>query len=78
MRKKQQELGKAAPLSLHDRVKKHIFQYTFPGNIREMENLIARLYVVSEERVIPYDLPPRLLQFGNPHPMDSAILGHQP
>ncbi|MEK4923041.1 sigma 54-interacting transcriptional regulator [Cytobacillus sp. FSL R5-0569] len=44
---------------LHNDVKKFLYHYQWPGNIRELANLIERLVIVSQESIITMnDLPP--------------------
>ena len=39
-----------------------LLNYSYPGNIREMENIITKLYVFKEEQVEKTDLPAELNQ----------------
>jgi len=40
-----------------------LYQYAFPGNVRELQNAIERAYTFAQGSVIePEDLPPRILQ----------------
>lgn len=49
--------------------------YSFPGNIRELENIIERAVILSENGVIsPDDLPPNILQN---RPMIAASTGNE-
>ncbi len=52
-------------LKLPKEIKKIIFDYSFPGNIRELENLIERLYAISEEETKIMDLPKNMFNFDN-------------
>jgi hypothetical protein len=70
VKKKGIELNKAEPLTLSKEVKDYVFRYPFPGNIREMENLIARLYVVSEGKAYIDDLPPTLKALSKSNPLN--------
>ncbi len=41
-----------------------LLQYPFPGNVRELENIVERAVALAEESVLrPQDLPPDLQQF---------------
>lgn len=51
--------------------------YSWPGNIRELENLIERLFITTEEEVITSDAVSQFLRFdvtGKSKPMVTAIL----
>jgi PAS domain S-box-containing protein len=44
---------------------RRLLEYPWPGNIRELENLIERLVITVDERVIqPHHLPPEILAYG--------------
>jgi two-component system, NtrC family, response regulator HydG len=77
VRKKQSELDKATPLQLAKEAQDYILQYPFPGNVREMENLISRFYVVSEGKAIPNDLPGTLRNFNLTSPMSLKSVEKQ-
>ena len=48
---------KARPVS--DELMEVLQKYHWPGNIRELENLIKRYVILGNEEVISADLPPR-------------------
>ncbi|WP_336845542.1 hypothetical protein [Sphingobacterium multivorum] len=48
-------------LVLDKDVERIILNYPFPGNVRELENLIESLYVFSEEKATVESLPSRFL-----------------
>ena len=54
---KKETLKKSAKLTLTTAAKKILLNYGYPGNIRELENLIERLYVFTEGEVSPEDIP---------------------
>ncbi len=54
---------------------KALCRYHFPGNVRELRNLIERLVIMSQGEVIePSDLPPEILSF----PPEEKALGEEP
>jgi len=57
--KKQKELRKEQKLSFSPEAMKLLLAYTFPGNVRELENLIETLYVFSTGTIQPGDIPAR-------------------
>lgn len=59
LKTKKQELKKSAILKLSPVVKQFMINYSWPGNVREMENLIETLYVLNENEVSLSDLPSR-------------------
>ncbi len=62
--KKQKALGKKKKLELTKETLKVLVNYTFPGNFRELENLIEQLYVFSNGIVDSTLLPERLFESG--------------
>jgi transcriptional regulator with PAS, ATPase and Fis domain len=58
--KKKKELRKSKKLQLSAKLREFILSYPFPGNVRELENLVETLYVFHEDRPLtPDDLPAR-------------------
>ena len=50
-----------------------IREYPFPGNVRELSNLVLHLYALCEEPLIaPIDLPPRFQSFAKSPPPDQV------
>lgn len=52
-------------------IKKRILEYPFPGNIREMENLVDRIFAEAHDTVLLEHLPDRILK---PKMQDSLRL----
>lgn len=59
------------PIQLEKALKTKLLSYTYPGNLREMENVVERLYVLAEDGKATIDhLPPRIL---HPPPSQSLL-----
>ncbi|SMO38609.1 RNA repair transcriptional activator RtcR family protein [Fodinibius sediminis] len=54
---KKETLKKSTKLELSKEAKSKLVNYGYPGNIRELENLIERLYVFTEDEVTENDIP---------------------
>lgn len=54
-------LRRPSPLAVDEGCRAAIKRYRFPGNIREMQNLIEYLSVVSEDRATARDLPAEIV-----------------
>ncbi|RFP66911.1 sigma-54-dependent Fis family transcriptional regulator [Hymenobacter lapidiphilus] len=62
---KQRELVKGQPLELSEATRKQLLAYPFPGNIRELANLLETLYVFEPDTLVePGHLPRRLREMG--------------
>jgi DNA-binding NtrC family response regulator len=59
---KRAEFAKPKELKFTKEALTAVLNYTFPGNVRELENMIESLYVFCEEDVNYNDLPKRLRQ----------------
>ena len=59
---KKRQLKKNKKLQLDKAAMEILLNYSYPGNIRELENIISRLYVFNEETVVADVLPKRLSQ----------------
>ena len=59
LKKVRKEFGKPA-LSLNREVQNALFTYSFPGNVRELENLITNIAVFSDSEITITNLPARI------------------
>lgn len=66
---KKKQLGKSKKLQLSKEAMNVLLNYHYPGNIRELENLIARLYVFNDDTVNVENLPEHL----NSRPVDQPL-----
>jgi transcriptional regulator of acetoin/glycerol metabolism len=77
IRKKQIEMKASSPLQFDNEAWKFLVNYHYPGNIREMENLIESLYVFAENRVNVADLPKRLrTKSVSSYLLEDAVMKH--
>ncbi len=60
--KKQRELRKLQILTFDPKAREMLLNYHFPGNIRELENLIETLYVFCDKSVGSADIPVRFTE----------------
>jgi DNA-binding NtrC family response regulator len=67
---KKKQLRKPKKLIIEKDTMEILLNYTYPGNIRELENIISRLYVFNDERVPAEVLPKRLKQAPADQPMN--------
>jgi DNA-binding NtrC family response regulator len=58
--KGKKDLKKPQKLKIDKAAIQLLMDYQFPGNVRELENLVTRLYVFCESIVLPEDLPNRI------------------
>lgn len=70
LRKKKKDLNKSKVLKLSKDAENMLFNYSYPGNIREMENIITKLYIFNEEQVEKTDLPLELNQSNEEKPFN--------
>ena len=53
------------PLELSEACRQHLMAYAYPGNVRELQNIIEHLAIVSDERAEVSHLPHWVLTAGN-------------
>ena len=66
---KKKQLRKPQKLTLTKPALEVLLNYSYPGNVRELENIISRLYVFNDEKVTEEVLPKRLKQEPTEQPM---------
>jgi transcriptional regulator with PAS, ATPase and Fis domain len=71
---KKKELHRPKKLILEKEAQEILLNYTYPGNVRELENIISRLYVFNEERISADVLPKRLKQSSTERPMHMDFI----
>lgn len=74
LKKKKKDLNKSKALRLSKEAEKILVNYTYPGNIREMQNIITKLYVFNEEQVEKKDLPAELNQSNEEKPLNMEYV----
>jgi len=67
---KKRQLKKPIKLQLSKGASEKLLNYSYPGNIRELENIIARLYVYLDDKVEPINLPDRLEENATSQPLN--------
>jgi transcriptional regulator with PAS, ATPase and Fis domain len=67
---KKKQLRKPKKLMIEKNAMEILQNYSYPGNIRELENIISRLYVFNDEKVPAEVLPKRLMQEPSNQPMN--------
>ncbi|UFJ41105.1 sigma-54 dependent transcriptional regulator [Brevibacillus humidisoli] len=69
-----QQMGRK-PLQLTDAVKDTLLRYTWPGNIRELKNIMERIAILQKERFVQIeDLPKELIRLDQKAISDSLTL----
>ncbi len=61
-------------LNFSDSALQALLRYHWPGNVRELQNLIQRLYVMSDQEVIEVSDLPELMRSAVPIPVPDASL----
>jgi len=59
---KKKELKKARQLTLTREALNMLLKYFYPGNVRELENIVESLYVFCDDQVTEKDIPERVRQ----------------
>ncbi len=59
---KQKLFGRNKALQLSSEAKKRILSYSFPGNVRELESLIERFYLLNSSKIEISDFPGRMTE----------------
>jgi DNA-binding NtrC family response regulator len=59
LQKKREELRKQNLIAIETDVRQFLHNYTWPGNIRELENLFETLYIFCDKEVTINDIPER-------------------
>ncbi len=68
IKRKRQLFNTSQRLRLSPEIKEKLLSYPFPGNIRELENVVERLYVLSNDGEVQLkDLPKRILHPSSAH-----------
>jgi transcriptional regulator of acetoin/glycerol metabolism len=60
LEKKRTLFGRTLKLRFEEAARTHLIRYAYPGNVREMENVVENLYVFAGEHVTLEALPDRL------------------
>jgi len=56
-----------------------LFNYTYPGNVRELANIVERLAVTcSHKKITMHDLPEEIIETGNDSPACDGWIKHLP
>jgi transcriptional regulator with PAS, ATPase and Fis domain len=71
---KKRQLKKSKKLQLEKEALEILLNYSYPGNVRQLENIISRLYVFNEETVSADVLPKRLKQVPKDQPMNMEFI----
>ena len=77
LKTKQKELNKKEPLKLNADAESALAEYYFPGNIREMENILESLYVFNNGVINIEDLPKRLSNPVQKSSFDLQTIEHE-
>jgi DNA-binding NtrC family response regulator len=68
--------GRPVP-SLSSEVQRKLLAYDWPGNVRQLENVIERAIALTRDEILPSDLPDQILAFkGTGSPQNDIDLEH--
>lgn len=74
IKRQKSKLRKAKAIKLNPEVQQVLMSYSFPGNIRELENLITRLYIFTDEHLeVNFNLLPNRIKTQK---NDHSLLWH--
>jgi len=65
--------GHRRPVAISPEAMSLLQHYRWPGNIRELQNVIERAVILAKGEITPQELPPQLLE-GEPLPSSRGIL----
>ena len=68
--KKKQQLRKPKKLIFAKSAMDKLLSYSYPGNIRELKNIIARLYVYHDEKIEAEHLPKGMIERSTSQPLN--------
>ncbi|HZW22970.1 sigma-54 dependent transcriptional regulator [Noviherbaspirillum sp.] len=76
LQKGAKRLGNVGPISLEPDVEEILSAYEWPGNVREMENVVDRALILADEgRISRDDLPPQILRSAPAAGNGAAVAG---
>lgn len=71
------ELNKSIPV-LSGEVMKYLMEYSFPGNIRELRNMLERMIILSDERIIDIENLPLEIKMKSDTVENKTVTGLGP
>ncbi len=64
---------KREPVQISSRLNRFLKEYSYPGNIRELQNIIYRISCLADQTADTPDLPPHILQNSNLSPKEEEF-----